>query len=772
MTTMSDRLTDGQLILDAPVALPSVLDLLIVGGGPLGTACAFRAKELGLAALVIEADDLMKRIRDYAKDKPILPDYGGGDTMAFPAGDQLVSALRFEPIDKDRMVAQWKQLYRSFSVPAQVGVELLHVERQPDGVWRAETRNHYTKQNQSFQTRTIVLGLGRGVPRRLDIPGDLQDLALRLIDARQFVGAAACVIGGGTSAAEAVIAISNAKAQSGADESLVYWSYRGLAMPKVSEALARDLFEVMMMNGNLRMALGSDPVAVTKRDGSDYLAICTSIREEAGKPREVVQLEFPKSFCVACIGADRPDPLLRALGVDFIPKESGEGDRIVASPLLETRRPGLFLAGDLLSPDYAEASDFDGHPSSFTTRSRRGNIKSALRDGVLLAEVVKQRLEGKQEIRVVIDSAPPLIPVINEAPAAAVPAVVAKGSPSATQVGSPASPGRLISLLADGTPADEFRLVPNGVTTIGRAGATVAFPQDTMLSDRHAAISHGPAGLELRDLGSQHGVYLKLQEGRDVELAPGTIVKAGRQWLVAREAYGGRAMVHYDANGTEVARHKISEGNTLVLGRTAPATILNADDSTLSRRHLSVSLDSGRLLLRDLGGRNGTFLKVQNRWLLQDGDLIWLGHELLRVVTGSEAPQPTSTVVIGKVAPPAALKAPSAPSAPSAPAVPPVSSKSAAEPSVTFGAGKPFPFGKSATLLDLALAKRVRIKYECRVGDCGKCRVTVTSGGEHLDPRTQQENKALRMVGHDEQENRLACLVTRVKGPVAVEIPK
>ena len=48
-------------------------DVLIVGGGPAGTAAAFRAKELGLPPLVIDQDDILQRIREYSKDKLILP---------------------------------------------------------------------------------------------------------------------------------------------------------------------------------------------------------------------------------------------------------------------------------------------------------------------------------------------------------------------------------------------------------------------------------------------------------------------------------------------------------------------------------------------------------------------------------------------------------------------------------------------------------------------------------------------------------------------------
>jgi len=193
--------------------------------------------------------------------------------------------------------------------------------------------------------------------------------------------------------------------------------------------------------------------------------------------------------------------------------------------------------------------------------------------------------------------------------------------------------------------------------------------------------------------------------------------------------------------------------------------VLDGADSTLSRRHLSLSADAGRLLLRDLGSRNGTFVKVEGAWPLHDGDQLWLGNQVLCLSTATNQAEPSS-LVEGKAA------------SPSAPADEPPAAKPAAvpapsgEPSVTFAPGKTYPYGKSPTLLELALAKRVRIKYECKVGDCGKCRVDVTAGAGHLDPRTPQEEKALRMIGHAEPECRLACLVTRVGGPIAVQVPK
>ena len=384
---------DGSVVLDPPVNLPEVLDAVIVGGGPFGTAAAFRLKELGRSALVVDYDDLMKRIRDYAKGKPILPDYGGGDRMQFPKGGDLVRRLQFPRIDKDEMCVQWKSFYREFGVPAQVGVEMTGLERDGD-IWQVVAWNHNLKKEQIIKARHVVLAFGRGVPRRFDIPGNVAGLAFALTIANQYFGEPVLVIGGGTSAAEAVIAISGAKNSAG-DPTDVYWSYRGEKMPKVSRALADEFFDAFVGNGNVRYLPTSEPVAVLEIGEESFLSVRTNRIVPPGCPPETTQLEFKKTHCIACIGEDIPELLLTNIGAPLVAGGAANKKRIVVSPLLETRQPNVYLAGAVLSPAYFETTEFDD-PTTFKEIKRRDNIKAAMRDGVLVAEVIESEA-GRQD---------------------------------------------------------------------------------------------------------------------------------------------------------------------------------------------------------------------------------------------------------------------------------------------------------------------------------------------------------------------------------------
>ena len=723
---------DGSVVLDPPAELPDVLDALVVGGGPFGTAVAFRLKELGRSALVIDYDDLMKRIRDYAKDKLILPDYGGGDRMQFPKGGEMIARLHFPPIDKDQMCLQWKSLYREFRVPAQVGVELTGLEREGE-VWHVHAWNHNRKTEQTFHARHVVLAFGRGVPRRLDIPGNTDGLAFGLNDASMYVGEPVLVVGGGTSAAEAVIAISEAKNTAG-DTSDVFWSYRGEKMPKVSRALADPFFNAFVSNGNVRYLPNSEPVAVLNVGEDSFLSVRTNRATTSGMPPETTQLEFKKRYCIACIGEDIPEALLAKIGAPLVAGGEANKKRIVVSPLLETRQPNVYLAGDVLSPAYFETTQFDD-PTSFKETKRRGNIKAALRDGVLIAEVIDQKLAGKTLIQVnleFVEDAPAAAPVAAPAPAAAaaaaaiaapsppvpaaapitpvppVPATPATapppGAPAAaferTVMAPPVAPsgprGRLVSILASGIEANEYTLKPNAQTTIGRQGADVTFPEDLGLSDIHARIIGDQQGYRVRDEGSAEGLFLQPARNRSVDLPANAIIRAGRQWLVLNDDLARPMLTHYDAAGRRLGQYAVKQGTTTIGRQLADLTIAS-DDGSLSRRHLAVTAQNGHVSVKDLGSANGTFIKVMGEMRLDDDDRLHLGSQVLKFTDEDAVPEPKNNITVdtsfysrqqaeaviaaaqaaqaqaaqaAQAVTPAAVKPAAAPIAPAAPAAP------------------------------------------------------------------------------------------------------
>ncbi len=763
MVPDGDFRPDGTLVTEAPVDFPEVLDLVVVGGGPCGTACAFRAKELGLTALVIELDDLMKRIRDYAKDKLILPNFGGGDRMKFPAGGDRVQSLYFKGIDKDEMCLAWKALYRRHNVPAQVGIELTGLERGQEH-WRIKVWNHHAKGEEMLLARSVALGIGRGVPRRFDIPGNTDGIAFRLNEATTYVGAPACVIGGGTSAAEAVIAISNAKAGAG-DPTAVYWSYRGSKMPKVSRALAEVFFDAYVGNGNILYHPHSEPVAVVAgEDRQDYLAVRVDRRALEDRPHETTHLEFQKTQCIASIGEDIPEAFLAGLGIPMAVGGPRNKKRMVVSPLLETCQPGVFLMGDILSQAYLKTDDFDADPATFEEVRHRGNIKAAMRDGVLIAEVVRQRLDGHQPASLEVADAPTLVEAeeATERTAVGLQPLESSGPPAVAASEDDAA-GWLVRLVADGSvEGDEHRLPPDGQLTLGRQGCDLNFAGDTLLSDQHATVSHATDGVFVQDLGSRTGVFAKVPAGGSWMLTPGHVVQIGQQFLLLRGQGEEASWEHFDHTGAPQGKQPIPSGTTVV-GRQAPGWSLAPDDQQLSRRHIAVTRDAGGLRLKDLNTVNGTFVRIREPLRLTDGLVFRVGRQLFAfsdrleqavAVTLLQSTTGTSvtTAVPGAPAPAAAVP-------------------EAGGATVTFhGTGESLPLAPGQTICELAEAHGIPIQSECHAGICGTDPLRIVEGAEHLTPLTDAEREALEDVCDLEPgPHRLACVLS-ASGPVTVEI--
>lgn len=773
MTDTIEYTRDGHLISEHATPLPEILDILVVGGGPAGTAVAFRAKEMGLTALVIDFDDLMKRIRDYSKDKAIIPSFGGGDKMEFPRGGPLISLLEFESMDKDKMCESWKGFYKQHNISAQVGVELISLARTDTDIWRAILWNHNIKEEQTYLAKHVVLTVGRGVPRRIDIPGNCEGLCYRLTDPKAFVGVSTCVIGGGTSAAEAVIAISRAKAEQ-KDDTPLFWSYRGVKMPRVSKALADEFFDAYLGNGNIRYYPKSDPVAVvTASDQKEYLAIRTDSQLSSDSDPSRYYLEVRKEFCLACIGEDIPEQFFESIGIHLAPASGSHRKRMVVTKQLETNLPNIFLAGDILSQSYFQTDDFEADPATFRRVEHRGNIKAALNDGVLVAEVIQRKIAGNKSPDTASALKQPLVTAETFTEKSTTPPTL-ETQPEQKEM----SPGHgmtvLRRLLPGGVEAEEYDIKDNGVTTIGRHDCDITLPDDTLLAPFHASLTRNHRGTILRDESEGGGVFLKLVHGKTVTLEFGTILRTGRQFLLFEKKSDTPFLVHYDHTGQERHRCRLTRRFT-VLGRQADLS-LDSNDISLSRRHLAINGELDHIQVKDLNSANGTFMRIVDSCPILQGTEFKVGGQLFRFVEGSknETNSPAATSVENpensvSQNPGSVLTRNGNGNPAQQPNLAPRIEKI---PVQVLGVEQALYARRGQTIYDILEQNNLDIVAECHAGICGSDPIRVTAGHDNLSPVQDEECETLSDLCHQEAgECRLACLA-RILGPIELEIIK
>jgi thioredoxin reductase/pSer/pThr/pTyr-binding forkhead associated (FHA) protein/ferredoxin len=771
---MAERESDdytrrGALKIEGGDPLPDVLDILVAGGGPAGAAAAVRAKELELSCLVIDYDDLLKRIRDYPKEKLIKPSYGGGDKLPFPTGGPLLASLYFDDIDKDDMVAAWKRKLRDHGVHAKIGTELTGLARTDDELWEVRAWSHRAGEEVRYRARNVLIAIGAGVPRRFDIPGNSDGITFRLDDAQDYVGAPTLVIGGGTSAAEAVIAISNAKTAAG-DATQVYWSYRGNSMPKVSKALNEVFFNAYVGNGNIHYLPFSEPTAVvTATDKCEYLSVRVDRKVVEGRPAETLHLEFPKSHVVACIGEDLPVRFLSGLGIT-IPVVNKRALMLVSHEG-EVSQPGVFLVGDARGPKYLRCTRFDD-AATYEQITEKRNIKAAMNDAVAVVEVIATRAG-----RTVAKAAPP-------AGAAAPGRPIVPPTPTeAADARAPAVAARLVSLQGEDTAEEEFPLT-RATTVIGRKAADIACPDDVYMTDRHALLTARGDDVVLEDCSGGSGVWLAAHGTTGRPVGEGDLVWVGEQILMGAPADGGWGVAHYDTDAVYQATYPVGPKG-LFVGRASEAK-LDPADASLSRRHAQFRVDADGLKVYDLGSRNGTFVKITAPVALAPGDEFRVASRRFRFERFAAVAKLAASDIV--VAAPASAPPAPAPAGEIAAGAHPVEIQHAEHP-VQFWVAPGqdmlhayfdhlrarFPGCKTAAGGEPTEHVDEPLGWECKVGLCGLCAVEIVAGAENLEPpdpgspeMNTIENKAF--LEPDPARNRLTCLA-RVKGPVTVTIP-
>jgi thioredoxin reductase/NAD-dependent dihydropyrimidine dehydrogenase PreA subunit len=265
------------------------VDLVVVGAGPAGLSAALRARELGVACVVLEQSTIAATVRAFPRGK-IVHDP--------PIDLPLEGALWLRESTKEELVAQWTRIVRTHRVEVREHHRVTGIGGV-DGAFAVSVETPAGPR--AVRAAKVLLAIGRrGTPRTLEAevaPGAETRVLHALSDARALAGRRVLVVGLGDSAMEAVTALAR---QAG---TTVTVSYRGAGFAR---GRARNVEAVRRLaaSGRVRIVFESHVVRVDDQGATLRLG-------PGGAHKEHVAADV----VLALLGGEPSRALLQAAGV-------------------------------------------------------------------------------------------------------------------------------------------------------------------------------------------------------------------------------------------------------------------------------------------------------------------------------------------------------------------------------------------------------------------------------------------------------------------------
>jgi len=297
-------------------------DLLIVGAGPCGLACAIAAQEAGLSYVVLEKGSLTESIRRYPINMTFF-----STAERIEIGDLPFAIPEAKP-NRAQALVYYRRVVEKYNLSIQLFAEVVALQTTPNGFLVQ------TKQGENLEAKKVVWATGYfDKPKLLGIPGeDLPHVSHYYNEPFLYVHQRVVIIGGGNSAIETALDLY----RNGVHLTLLV---RGENFkPTAKYWLLPDL-QRRIAEGHIRVIFQASALEITRN---------SVIFQQSD---EVDKKSIAADFVLALTGYQAATDLLAAAGV---PIEATSGVPHYNLQTFETNIQGLYVVGTAICGRHTE----------------------------------------------------------------------------------------------------------------------------------------------------------------------------------------------------------------------------------------------------------------------------------------------------------------------------------------------------------------------------------------------------------------------------------
>ena len=308
-----------------------MLDLLIIGAGPAGLSAAEVAARAGLSYIVIEKGTIANTIRQYPVGRAM---FSTPNEVEMHPG--TLKPVREKPT-REEMLTHYIHFVLDLDLHINTGESVLAIDGNIDEGFNVKTdKNEYTAARVLFAIGAMEH------PRRLNVPGEeLAKVHHLFVEPYAYVRKNALVVGGGNSAAEAALFLS----EEGVRTTLAIWREDWENRDPKAGAMkhwVRTPLEAEVEAGRLNVILYDHVDEISETE----VKLTTETGESVTLPNDVV---------FVLVGSDADLSLLKQLGVKTEPGKLAEVP-LYDPETFETNVRGIYVAGHFTHARHIKAA--------------------------------------------------------------------------------------------------------------------------------------------------------------------------------------------------------------------------------------------------------------------------------------------------------------------------------------------------------------------------------------------------------------------------------